>query len=211
VRLGNLLLPMCFCVASGLQEGSAQFVVEREPNSAAWQDPEDVGSPSQLATHARQLLSREPRAASDSDRIRHTLKMLDWIDEVRSDSRLYRNADLRQLQAAVTRRLRRTQERLKAAERRPRRRRIEVEHTALHQLNAAAAARLGGAAPPAQPADYGPLLVTLIQETISPSSWDVNGGKSTIVYYRPAMALVVRAPQSLHGRLGPLLGGLRRE
>jgi len=64
----------------------------------------------------------------------------------------------------------------------------------------------GGMGPP----DYGPALVELIQRTISPGFWDVNGGPGTIVYYAPLRALVVRATGEIHGNLQGALGGLRR-
>jgi hypothetical protein len=57
--------------------------------------------------------------------------------------------------------------------------------------------------------DYGDELVELIQNTINPATWDVNGGQGTIVYYRPCMALVVRASSSVHEELGGLLGEIR--
>ena len=57
--------------------------------------------------------------------------------------------------------------------------------------------------------DYGPDLVDLIQSTIRPSFWDVNGGPGTIVYYRPLRVLVISATSEVHGRVGGLVGGLR--
>ncbi|MFP6670749.1 MAG: hypothetical protein VB857_04970, partial [Pirellulaceae bacterium] len=60
------------------------------------------------------------------------------------------------------------------------------------------------------PPDYGPALVELIQRTIAPGFWDVNGGPGTIVYYAPLRALVVRATGEIHGNLRGALGGLRR-
>jgi hypothetical protein len=57
--------------------------------------------------------------------------------------------------------------------------------------------------------DYGLALVELIRRTISPDSWDVNGGPGTIVYYRPWFALVVRARSEVHHQIGGLLGGSR--
>ena len=60
------------------------------------------------------------------------------------------------------------------------------------------------------PPDYGPALVELIQRTIAPGFWDVNGGPGTIVYYAPLRALVVRATGEIHGNVGGVLGGLRR-
>jgi hypothetical protein len=67
-------------------------------------------------------------------------------------------------------------------------------------------ARGGGA----RPGDYGPELVDLIERTINPDFWDVNGGPGTIVYYQPLMCLVVTATGEMHGNVGGLLGGLRR-
>lgn len=60
------------------------------------------------------------------------------------------------------------------------------------------------------PPDYGPALVELIQRTIAPGFWDVNGGPGTIVYYAPLRALVVRATGEIHGNVRGALGGLRR-
>jgi hypothetical protein len=68
-----------------------------------------------------------------------------------------------------------------------------------------AAARGGGVGPP----DYGPDLVDLIQRTIQPDFWDVNGGPGTIFYYRNLHCLVVRATSEVHHRLGGTLGALR--
>ena len=53
-------------------------------------------------------------------------------------------------------------------------------------------------------------LIDLIQSVVAPDSWDVNGGKGTIRYYDMYQALVVRAPQSVHGEVGAALRGLRR-
>lgn len=63
-------------------------------------------------------------------------------------------------------------------------------------------AALGGAAR----LDYGRELVELIQRTISPDFWDVNGGPGTIVYYAPLHALVVRATAEVHEEVGGVLG-----
>ena len=56
--------------------------------------------------------------------------------------------------------------------------------------------------------DYGPDLVALIQRTISPNSWAVNGGAGTIYYYWPWYALVVRNSAEVHRQIGGLRGGL---
>lgn len=65
----------------------------------------------------------------------------------------------------------------------------------------------GGAA---APSDLGPALVELIQRTIAPEFWDVNGGPGTIVYFAPLRVLVVRATSEIHHRIGGAVGGLRR-
>ena len=63
-----------------------------------------------------------------------------------------------------------------------------------------------------QPAlgDNGPALVDLIQRTISPPIWDVNGGPATMVYFAPRHAVVARAPGETHRDVARLLNGLRR-
>ncbi|MHB8901622.1 MAG: hypothetical protein ACYC6Y_22950 [Thermoguttaceae bacterium] len=58
--------------------------------------------------------------------------------------------------------------------------------------------------------DYGQHLVELIQKTVAPSSWDVNGGLGTIFYWRPGRALVVRQTGQVHDEMGGVLGQLRR-
>jgi hypothetical protein len=87
------------------------------------------------------------------------------------------------------------------------------------QVPAGAGPAQGGPLAVAQPAaqpvagqilDYGPELVALIQATISPDTWDINGGLSSIVYYAPLRVLVISAPQSVHGDIGGVIGQLRR-
>lgn len=57
--------------------------------------------------------------------------------------------------------------------------------------------------------DYGETLVELIQHTIAPEHWDVNGGPGSIVYWPNLQVLVVRASGDAHGRVGGLFDGLR--
>ena len=52
--------------------------------------------------------------------------------------------------------------------------------------------------------DYGPALVNLIQKTIAPEFWDVNGGPGVIVYYPPLRLLVIRATSNIHYQIGGL-------
>lgn len=53
-------------------------------------------------------------------------------------------------------------------------------------------------------------LIALIQSTITPGVWDVNGGNSSIIYYQRVHALVIRAPWNTHGDAQSLIQGLRR-
>jgi hypothetical protein len=58
--------------------------------------------------------------------------------------------------------------------------------------------------------DHAQELIELIQRTIRPNSWDVHGGQGSMFYFRPLMALVVRATSEVHGDVGGLLRALRR-
>lgn len=62
---------------------------------------------------------------------------------------------------------------------------------------------------PAQ-ADAGNDLADLIQKTIAPSTWNVNGGPGAIYYWSPGRSLVISASQDVHDQLGNLLDQLRR-
>ncbi|MEE8450485.1 MAG: hypothetical protein V3R99_01185 [Thermoguttaceae bacterium] len=53
--------------------------------------------------------------------------------------------------------------------------------------------------------DYGEDLIELIQMTISPKTWDINGGPGAIYYWRPGRALVVTAPGEIHDQIGDVL------
>lgn len=57
--------------------------------------------------------------------------------------------------------------------------------------------------------DNGQGLVDLIQRTIRPAHWDINGGPGSIVYFAPLRCLVVRASAEAHHEIGGLAGGLR--
>jgi len=58
--------------------------------------------------------------------------------------------------------------------------------------------------------DYGEDLVELIQATIAPQTWDVNGGPGTIYYWRPGRSIVVRQMGEVHDNIGGLLEQLHR-
>jgi hypothetical protein len=60
-----------------------------------------------------------------------------------------------------------------------------------------------------RPTDYGLELIALIEATISPDTWNINGGPGAIVYYEPLRAIVVSAPEDVHTEIGGALGQLR--
>ena len=68
---------------------------------------------------------------------------------------------------------------------------------------------VGAAGGAAGPSDEGEALVDLIQRTIAPGTWDINGGLGTIRYYSPLHALVVRQTDEGHDLVGGVLNGLR--
>lgn len=72
------------------------------------------------------------------------------------------------------------------------------------QLNTAG--RAGGAAVQ----DEGQSLVDLIQATIAPETWDVNGGPGVIRYWPAWHALVVRQTDEVHEQIGGIVHGVRK-
>lgn len=53
-------------------------------------------------------------------------------------------------------------------------------------------------------------LIALIENVIEPDFWESRGGPGSIQYWRPGMALVVRATGNIHGDVGKALRGLRQ-
>jgi len=153
--------------------------------------------------------------------------------ELKEDPRLASSGTLESYRAKLRHRLRQIQERLQRDLRR-----AESRHTRSASANvdvAAAVARrlafqlplagaglgtpsmmfgmpggmLAGNRGGAARTDYGPALVDLIQRTIAPEFWNVNGGPGAIAYYPLWYALGVRATGEVHGRVGGLTGALR--
>ncbi len=71
-------------------------------------------------------------------------------------------------------------------------------------------AGVGIGGPGRQTADYGDQLVELIQRTVAPSTWDVNGGPGTIYYWQPGRAIVVRQMGQVHDEIADVLRQLGR-
>jgi hypothetical protein len=89
-------------------------------------------------------------------------------------------------------------------------------HVLAQQVAAPAGAAPGQGVPPAAAGtgaattiDYGPDLVAIIQQTISPETWGINGGLGSVVYFSPLRVIVVSAPGTVHDQVGDLLVQLR--
>jgi hypothetical protein len=114
------------------------------------------------------------------------------------------------LSVVVTYRRLSASEELPAAERRRLQAQLGTRLTELHDVlyrrvkRAAASHSRGGIASDAQQ------LIDLIQATIEPDSWAINGGKGTLYFYSPLNVLVIRQTAEVHEQLGGTLGQLRR-
>jgi hypothetical protein len=85
------------------------------------------------------------------------------------------------------------------------------------QATKAVESTAGSTAPPVSPRaaggapqDDGQALVELIQTTIAPSSWDVNGGRGTIYYWPAWHVLVVRQTDDVHEQIGGVMHAMRK-
>jgi len=58
--------------------------------------------------------------------------------------------------------------------------------------------------------DHGEVLVDLIQRTVAPNTWDVNGGPGSIYYWYPGRAIVVRQMGEVHDQITDLLEQMGR-
>lgn len=189
----------------------------------------------EITRDANELIRRESRVQSDSERTAVAVEMTVLYREIKRDPRLVVTDSLQdannRLRSKLTRIKKDVLAKMKRAGRRDETLTDEevlawadmefvaqslADHFALTgstlggpaaifaQSNSSSGAMGGGAGS----FDYGPALVDLIQRTIVPDFWDVNGGPGTIVYYRPLMCLVVRATSDVHHRLGATLGAL---
>ena len=101
-------------------------------------------------------------------------------------------------------------DRLPVAERRRLQAQLGTRLTELHDVlhrrmkRAEASHSGGGIANDAQQ------LIDLIQTTIAPDTWAINGGNGTLYFYAPLNVLVVRQTAEVHEQLDGTLGQMRR-
>jgi hypothetical protein len=67
-----------------------------------------------------------------------------------------------------------------------------------------------GLAPLAVDADVSAELIDVIQQTVAPQSWDVNGGEGVAIFFAPKGALIVRQTEEVHNGLFDVVNHLRR-
>jgi hypothetical protein len=170
----------------------------------------------ELTADVRAALRREAMAQSIEERESPVLELISLFDELQQDPRRQPETVLDHLRMKVRARLARVKDNLKKEVVRLGGSVPNRHGTLGHNGRTAAAlaqmpiglqatGRGGGAVAAAQ----GAALVELIERTISPEIWDVNGGPGAVVYFAPRHALVVRAPSEIHYRVGGLLRGLR--
>ena len=174
----------------------------------------------------RLLLKLEATASTEAERVATIYEMLPLYREIASDPRRLASPTLERYRIQLRSRLMQIQARLKrklAREKSGPPRPVSlaeattdaiIDQMSLVGASAGGPSQLfssrgafGGAA--VRP-DYGLALVDLIQTTIQPDSWDVNGGPGTIVYYAPLHALVVRATSEVHHKIGGAVKVIRK-
>lgn len=167
---------------------------------------ESLRTPHQLRTEIRVNMRREALAASSEERTAAIRELCDLYHVIRADTRMGRY-DRMQWDAKLRKRLQSVKLDLeKEKSRRNRKSRVSRRGMSGSRDVRKADGALGGAA---VPPDDGQILVELIQRTIAPDIWDVNGGNASIGYFPQLHALVVRAPGGVHRRIGGALGKLR--
>lgn len=184
----------------------------RQASQAAQQSSSDLPRFTQLNKLVHQLLRQHAASKTETEKLANTLPVIHAANGLTADPRFATSPTLQELRGRLFARMRSikrdTVKQLRREKKKPTT--IQIDQAVLAQLNQAAnpnAPQNNGAGL----IDYGPQLIDLIQRTISPNLWDVNGGPSTIAYWRPGMALVVRAPQSVHREVNPLLNQLRQQ
>lgn len=181
----------------------------------------------------RSLMKQESTTKSEAERAEVIRRMCALYRELARDPRIAESEVFESYKIILWGRLTRVQKRLEQIEsikarragRKPPRDEEVLADREASQLTDAVAAQFelstyalggparvftdAGAGGGAAVADYGPALIDLIQRTIEPNFWDVQGGPGTIFYYQPLHALVVRATAEVHREIGGAIGGLR--
>jgi len=185
-----------------------------------------------ISGEIRDAMRRESLAKNRSDRAEAIYDLSDLYLEVLHDPRLISAPTLQQYKAKIWSRLTRTKKELERELAREQAKKPvapsenDIIEQETRQLNEDLAAgvylttySLGGPATVMSESgrafgggriDDSAALIDLIQRTIAPEFWDVNGGPGSIAYFPNFFALVVSATAEVHGKLGGTLDALRR-
>lgn len=208
-------------------------VASADSGNAAGASP--AGSPRRYHEIERDIseaLRSEARAQEPQAQAEAVRKMCAVYRELTSDPRLATSDELKSYKARLWSRMTRIKRELeqrvaRQAGKKPGRGPDEAESQAIQDAATSLAAQMsysnytlggpayvlshsGAAFGGGAVSDHAQELIDLIQRTISPDFWDVAGGPGSMFYYRPLMALVVRATSEVHDDVGGLLGALRR-
>ncbi len=179
--LPTVSMLMAILVGPGFENGQQAAANDRAVERAA----ESTFTTSREAREAVARALRESSRASGRDPVETTPGVVAAYRQVGLSDKVH-----------VTER-RRLQARLRT--------RLDELHDVLHRrVIRARSSNDGGAAGYAQP------LIDLIETTIAPDTWAVNGGKGTLSFYQPVNLLVIRQTAEVHEQIGDAFGQLRR-
>jgi hypothetical protein len=196
------------------------FVFHQSAVSSPGDQREPIGKPRSITAMALEitaLLNRESVAEAEADRVAVVHRLMEIHREIVSDQRFPTSELLQQQRHKVHTRLTSLRDEIKrklAQQKKMPSHKQQLLQTQLNEhyalagqmLNGPAAIFAGGGS---VPNDFSQELIDLIQTTIHPASWDVNGGRGSIRYYSPVFALVVRANSEVHAEIADELGALR--
>jgi len=221
--MSNLLIAMTLSVAMGDVSG-----IESSRSNDQQIQPRRFH---EIDSGIRSALRAEALAETDRQRAEAVHKMVAIYEELKRDPRLGTSDTLKKYKAKLWSRMMRVKQdlerKLDREARSAKRGADPEEFHAIEQATRNLATQMsmmnytmggpsyvleksGGAFGGRAAFDHSQELIDLIQRTIKPDSWDVNGGTGSMFYYRPLMALVVRATSEVHGNVGGLMRAMRQ-
>jgi len=180
-------------------------MVGPDPHLPAVTDVEPV-APDRFAAREqyRDLMKRSSRRA-DPDPYEIVPPLIALFHSLTDVERMS-HAEKTRMRRAMKARLEQLQTRLERDVRRAERNGHESEG----KTDADAIARPGSLNGPGAAGGRGQELIRLIQTTIAPDSWDINGGNGSIFFYSRLNALIIRQTDGVHRQVGTTLEQLRR-
>jgi hypothetical protein len=157
----------------------------------------------EISRELTRLMKAESAAESAEQREPFVIEMTKLYQELSADPRLETSDTLQGYRTRLWSRLRRIKDRSQKDVRQTKSNGSSVAGTT--EAAPAVGNQGGGAGPP----DNSRQLIELIQATIAPGFWNVNGGPGAIYYFSPVHALVVRATSDVHHQVKSGIGGIR--